>query len=87
MITWLMREKPTAVTSGAALSDQQKGIFYMHHLTDRIVHTTAFVTAVVEHLVGARLEIRTQYLQLNNFVTEANVCVCLIDGVKYGAVR
>ena len=24
-------------------------IFYMHHPTDRIVHTTAFVTPVVEH--------------------------------------
>ena len=23
--------------------------FYMHHPTDRIVHTTAFVTPVVEH--------------------------------------
>ena len=24
-------------------------VFYMHHYTDRIVHTTAFVTPVVEH--------------------------------------
>ena len=24
-------------------------VFYMHHPTDRIVHTTAFVTPVVEH--------------------------------------
>ena len=28
----------------------QQGFFYMHHLTDRITHTTAFVTPVVEHL-------------------------------------
>ena len=26
-----------------------KGSFYMHHPTDRIAHTTAFVTPVVEH--------------------------------------
>ena len=29
----------------------QKGFFYMHHPTDRIAHTTAFVTPVVEHLL------------------------------------
>ena len=27
----------------------QQGFFYMHHPTDRIIHTTAFVTPVVEH--------------------------------------
>ena len=26
-----------------------RGFFYMHHPTDRITHTTAFVTPVVEH--------------------------------------
>ena len=26
-----------------------KGFFYMHHPTDRITHTTAFVTPVVGH--------------------------------------
>ena len=26
-----------------------KGSFYMHHPTDRMTHTTAFVTPVVEH--------------------------------------
>ena len=30
-------------------SISSKGYFYMHHPTDRITHTTAFVTAVVEH--------------------------------------
>ena len=34
-----------------------KGSFYMHHPTDRIVHTTAFVTPVVEHW-PERLDIR-----------------------------
>ena len=28
---------------------RQQGFFYMHHPTDRIIHTTAFVTPVVEH--------------------------------------
>ena len=27
-------------------------LFYMHHPTDRITHTTAFVTPVVEHWLG-----------------------------------
>ena len=27
----------------------QQGFFYMHHPTDRIAHTTGFVTPVVEH--------------------------------------
>ena len=32
------------------LQDRKEGnIFYMHHPTDRIAHTTAFVTPVVEH--------------------------------------
>ena len=29
--------------------DYQQGFFYKHHPTDRIAHTTAFVTPVVEH--------------------------------------
>ena len=29
-------------------SDWQQGIFYMQHPTDRIAHTTAFVTPVVQ---------------------------------------
>ena len=27
----------------------QQGFFYMHHPTYRVIHTTAFVTSVVEH--------------------------------------
>ena len=27
----------------------QQGFFYMHHPTDRVAHTTAFITPVVEH--------------------------------------
>ena len=27
----------------------QQGLFYMHHPTDRIAHTMAFVTPVMEH--------------------------------------
>ena len=40
--------KPAA-TTWATLSDYQQELFYMHHPTDRIKHTTAFVTPVVEH--------------------------------------
>ena len=28
---------------------RQQGFFYMHHPTDRMTHTTAFVSPVVEH--------------------------------------
>ena len=31
------------------LSNWQQGFFYMHHATDRIIHTTAFVTPDAEH--------------------------------------
>ena len=31
------------------LSLHELGIFYMHNLTDRIVHTTALVIPAVEH--------------------------------------
>ena len=34
---------------GATLSNQQQGFFYMHHPTDRIAHTKAFATPVMEH--------------------------------------
>ena len=36
------------------LSINSKGSFYMHHPTDRITHTTAFVTPVVGALAGTR---------------------------------
>ena len=42
------RKKPASATY-TTLSDQQQGFFYMHHPSDRIAHTTAFVTPVVEH--------------------------------------
>ena len=31
-----------------------KGSFYMHHPTDMIIHTTAFVTPVVEHWLNEK---------------------------------
>ena len=37
------------------LSINSKGFFYMHHPTDRITHTTAFVTPVVEHWLEREL--------------------------------
>ena len=42
-------ERKPAATTWAMFSDQQQGFFYMHHPTDRIAHTMAFVTPVVEH--------------------------------------
>ena len=40
---------PAAITTLAILSDQQQGIFYVGHFTERIAHHKAFVTPVVEH--------------------------------------
>ena len=34
---------------GLLILINSKGSFIMHHPTDRITHTTAFVTPVVEH--------------------------------------
>ena len=31
------------------ICQKQQGFFYMHHTTDRIAHTTAFGTPIVEH--------------------------------------
>ena len=42
-------ERKPAAATWATLFDEQQGFFYMHHPTDRIAHTTAFVTPVVEH--------------------------------------
>ena len=43
-----MREETRCRHMGYSFRWQQ-GFFYMHHPTDRITHTTAFVTPVVEH--------------------------------------
>ena len=42
-------ERKHAAATWATLSDQLQGCFYMHHPTDRITRTTAFVTPVSEH--------------------------------------
>ena len=33
-----------------------KGFFYMHHPTNKIAHTTAFVTPVVEHWLEREID-------------------------------
>ena len=43
------RERTPAAATWATLSNYQQGFFYMHHPTDRIAHSTAFVTPVVGH--------------------------------------
>ena len=48
-------ERKPAVATWAIISDQQQGFFYMYHPTDRIAHTTAFVTPVVEHWLGREI--------------------------------
>ena len=40
---------------GLLFTIDSKGFFYMHHPTDRITHTTAFVTPVVEHWLEREL--------------------------------
>ena len=47
------------------LSDLQQWLFYMHHPTDRIALTTAFVTPVVEHWLEREIAtIRINYMTL-----------------------
>ena len=51
-----------------------KGFFYMHHHTDRIAHTTAFVTPVVEHwlereLWVGKLPVIMSFLDILNYKT------------------
>ena len=41
--------KPAAATWATLSDEQQVFFFYMHHPTDRIAHTTAFVKPVVDH--------------------------------------
>ena len=45
-------ERKPAATTWATLSDQQQGFFYVHHSTDKMTHTTAFVTSAVGALAG-----------------------------------
>ena len=47
------------------------GFFYMHHPTDRIAHTTAFVTPVVEHWLEREI---AQWVCMNDGMY---VCVCM----------
>ena len=42
-------EKKPAYAHGLLFSIDSKGSFIMHHPTDRITHTTAFVTPFVDH--------------------------------------
>ena len=49
------RDRKPAAATWATHSDQQQGFFYMHHPTDRILNTTAFVTPVVEHWLEREL--------------------------------
>ena len=44
-----MFQASAATITWAILSDQQQGVFYMHHPTEKIAHTMAFGTHVVEH--------------------------------------
>ena len=43
------REKPAAAALCFTLPINSKGYYYMHHVTGRTVHTTAFVIPVVKH--------------------------------------
>ena len=48
-------ERKPAAATWATLSDYQQGFFYMHHPTDRIAHTVAFVTPVMEHWLERKI--------------------------------
>ena len=46
---WVREETCCCHYMGYYFLISSKGFFYMHHPIDRITHTTAFVTPVVEH--------------------------------------
>ena len=48
------KRKTAAVTSWVTISSYQQDFFYMNHPTDRIEHTTAFVTPVVNYWLERR---------------------------------
>ena len=48
-------ERTPAAATWATLSDKQQGVVYMHHPINRIEHTTAFGTPVVEHWLERKL--------------------------------
>ena len=50
-----------------------RGIFYMHHPTDRITHTTAFVTPVVEHWLEREIYLE-KVLRFKNINCQRFVC-------------
>ena len=70
-------------------SDQQQGIFYIHHSTDSIAHIMAFGTPVVEHWLEREIAQWVEYLSKNNklvFVSCSHSSQCLITGVTKAVV-
>ena len=43
----MVKDDLDSESTWATTSEKQQGIFYMHHPTDRIAHTMAFVTPLV----------------------------------------
>ena len=50
--------KPDADTSCVIY---EQGIFYMHHATNEVVHTTTFVIPVVEHWLEQKIALRVHH--------------------------
>ena len=63
----------------------------MHHPTDRIIHTTAFVTPVVEHWLeqviacgkGSQHVVTSIYLPLVNYIRLCGICLVNVGCVEY----
>ena len=53
-----------AGTINTSMGPPHEGFFYMHHPTDRITHTTAFVTPVVEHWLEREVKAFSDYFVL-----------------------
>ena len=64
-------------------------VFYMHHPTDRITHTTAFVTPVVEHLLEQEISQNKSNQYLNQFPTTgiSKVMVCAFLSVEQCCIK
>ena len=73
------KRKPFATISWAILSKQHQRLIYMHHTTDRIVHTMVFVTTIVEHWLEQEIVQWVHLLIKLQYNTEQNVPQLMIS--------
>ena len=51
----MVKDHPDSERGNPLPPHELQGLFYVHHPTDRITHTTTFVTPVVEHWLERKI--------------------------------